>query len=172
MTGKTIQGMIRKTAPDPMRRHLSIGLLALVIALTPLLSRAADSIAEDLGDEMSISLKDLVKTTTADQCALQVANAGYGIFEWLADSNRKDQTIGDDIPYNRAFETQFSADVTLSFKTHGSFDHSKPESNHSTDLNPSKSKNHDYHEQHLRACVAAITQPQSLLTLPLPHLRK
>ena len=90
-----------------MRRHLSIGLLALVIALAPLLSRAADSIAEDLGDEMSISLKDLVKTTTADQCALQVANAGSGIFEWLADSNRKDQTIGDTFPTTEHLKPSF-----------------------------------------------------------------
>ena len=44
-----------------MLRRLSVGLLASAIALAPLPTKAQDCSAEDLGDVMSISLKDVVK---------------------------------------------------------------------------------------------------------------
>ena len=66
-----------------MLRRLSIGLLASTITITPLPTKAEDGTAEDLGDVLSISLEDVVSTTLADQCALQVANAGSGVLGWL-----------------------------------------------------------------------------------------
>jgi hypothetical protein len=44
-----------------MLRRLSVGLLASAIAIAPLPTKAEDGTAEDLGDVMSISLKDVVK---------------------------------------------------------------------------------------------------------------
>ena len=67
-----------------MFRRLSIGLVASAIALAPLPTKAQDGTAEDLGDVMSISLKDVVKTTIGFQGALQGAGtpnqAGIGGF--------------------------------------------------------------------------------------------
>ena len=56
-----------------MLRRLSVGLLASAIAMAPLPTRAQDGTAEDLGDVMSTSLKDLVKPTIGFQGALQGA---------------------------------------------------------------------------------------------------
>ena len=67
-----------------MLRHLSVGLLASAIAIAPLPTKAQDGTAEDLGDVMSISLKDVVKPTIGLQGALQGAGtpnqAGIGGF--------------------------------------------------------------------------------------------
>ncbi len=67
-----------------MLRHLSIGLLASAVAIAPLPTKAQDGSAEDLGDVMSISLKDVVKPTLGFQGALQGAGtpnqAGIGGF--------------------------------------------------------------------------------------------
>ena len=67
-----------------MLRHLSIGLLASAVAIAPLPLKAQDGSAEDLGDVMSISLKDVVKPTLGFQGALQGAGtpnqAGIGGF--------------------------------------------------------------------------------------------
>ena len=67
-----------------MLRRLSIGLVASAIALAPLPTKAQDGTAEDLGDVMSISLKDVVKPTIGFQGALQGAGtpnqAGIGGF--------------------------------------------------------------------------------------------
>ena len=67
-----------------MLRRLSIGLLASAIALAPLPIKAQDGTAEDLGDVMSISLKDVVKPTIGFQGTLQGAGtpnqAGIGGF--------------------------------------------------------------------------------------------
>ena len=67
-----------------MLRRLSIGLLAFAIAMAPLPTKAQDGTAEDLGDVMSISLKDVVKPTIGFQGALQGAGtpnqAGVGAF--------------------------------------------------------------------------------------------
>ena len=67
-----------------MLRSLSIGLVASAIALAPLPTNAQDGSAEDLGDVMSISLKDVVKPTIGFQGALQGAGtpnqAGIGGF--------------------------------------------------------------------------------------------
>ena len=52
-----------------MLRRLSIGLLASAVAIAPLPLKAQDGSAEDLGDVMSISLKDVVKPTLGFQGA-------------------------------------------------------------------------------------------------------
>ena len=44
-----------------MLRRLSIGRLSSAIAIAPLPTKAQDGTAKDLGDVMSISLKDVVK---------------------------------------------------------------------------------------------------------------
>ena len=56
-----------------MLRRLSIGLLASAVAIAPLPLKAQDGSAEDLGDVMSISLKDVVKPSFGFQGALQGA---------------------------------------------------------------------------------------------------
>ena len=67
-----------------MLRRLSIGLLASSVAIAPLPLNAQDGTAEDLGDVMSINLKDVVKPTIGFQGALQGAGtpnqAGIGGF--------------------------------------------------------------------------------------------
>jgi hypothetical protein len=67
-----------------MLRHLSIGLLASAVAIAPLPLKAQGGSSEDLGDAMSISLKDVVKPTLGFQGALQGAGtptqAGIGGF--------------------------------------------------------------------------------------------
>jgi hypothetical protein len=67
-----------------MLRRLSIGLLASAVSIAPLPLKAQDGSAEDLGDVMSISLKDVVKPTFGFQGALQGAGtpnqAGIGGF--------------------------------------------------------------------------------------------
>ena len=67
-----------------MLRRLSIGLLASAVAIAPIPLKAQDGSAEDLGDVMSISLKDVVKPTLGFQGALQGAGtpnqAGIGGF--------------------------------------------------------------------------------------------
>jgi len=67
-----------------MLRRLSIGLLASAVAIAPMPLKAQDGSAEDLGDVMSISLKDVVKPTLGSQGALQGAGtpnqAGIGGF--------------------------------------------------------------------------------------------
>ena len=67
-----------------MLRRLSIGLLASAVAIAPSPLKAQDGSAEDLGDVMSISLKDVVKPTIGFQGALQGAGtpnkAGIGGF--------------------------------------------------------------------------------------------
>ena len=67
-----------------MLRHLSVGLLASAVVIAPLPLKAEDDSAEDLGDVMSISLRDVVKPTLGVQGALQGAGtpnqAGIGGF--------------------------------------------------------------------------------------------
>ena len=67
-----------------MLRRLSVGLLASALVLAPLPTKAQEGTAEDLGDVMSISLKDVVKPTIEFQGALQGAGtpnqAGIGGF--------------------------------------------------------------------------------------------
>ena len=50
-----------------------VGMLASAVAIAPLPLRAQDGSAEDLGDVMSINLKDVVKPTLGFQGALQGA---------------------------------------------------------------------------------------------------
>ena len=84
VTTDTNRGIIRGIAPVTMLRRLSVGLLVSAIALAPLPTKAQDGTAEDLGDVMSISLKDVVKPTIGFQGALQGAGtpnqAGIGGF--------------------------------------------------------------------------------------------
>ena len=67
-----------------MLHRLSLGLLASAIAIAPLPTKAQDSTAKDLGDVMSVSLKDVVKPQVGFQGALQGAGtpnqAGVGGF--------------------------------------------------------------------------------------------
>jgi len=67
-----------------MLRRISIGLLASAVAIAPLPLKAQDGSAEDLGDVMSVSLKDVVKLTFGFQGGLQGAGtpnqAGIGGF--------------------------------------------------------------------------------------------
>ena len=67
-----------------MLQRLSIGLLASAIACAPLPTKAQEGSIDDLGDVMSISLKDVVKPTFGFQGALQGAGtpnqAGIGGF--------------------------------------------------------------------------------------------
>ncbi len=67
-----------------MLRRLSLGLLASAISVASLPAIAQEGSAEDLGDVMSISLKDVVKPTLGFQGALQGAGtpnqAGIGGF--------------------------------------------------------------------------------------------
>ena len=56
-----------------MLRRLSVGLLASALAIASLPTKAQDGTAEDLGDVMSVSLKDVVKPQVGFQGALQGA---------------------------------------------------------------------------------------------------
>ena len=71
-----------------MLRCLSIGTLASALAIAPLPTMAQDGAAEDLGDVMSVELKDVVKLTIGLQGVLQGAGtpnqAGIGGFLPLA----------------------------------------------------------------------------------------
>ena len=60
-----------------MLRRLSIGLVASAIALAPLPTKAEDGTAEDLGDVMSISLKDLVKSRNGFQVVVKGAGTSH-----------------------------------------------------------------------------------------------
>ena len=75
---------MRGLTTDLMLRCLSVGLLASAVAIAPLSLKAQDGSAEDLGDVMIISLKDVVKPTFGFQGALQGAGtpnqAGIGGF--------------------------------------------------------------------------------------------
>ena len=101
-----------------MLHRLSVGLLATAIFMVPLPAKAQYGSAEDLGEVMNISLKDVVNTTFADQCALQVANAGSGAFGWLADAN-KVLSISDSLSYDESLDTRFASDVTWRFGVNG-----------------------------------------------------
>jgi len=67
-----------------MLRRLAIGMLASAVAIAPMPLKAEDGGAEDLGDVMSVSLKDVVMPTIGFQGALQGAGtpnqAGIGGF--------------------------------------------------------------------------------------------
>ena len=56
-----------------MLRRLAIGMLASAVAIAPMPLKAEDGGAEDLGDVMSVSLKDVVMPTIGFQGALQGA---------------------------------------------------------------------------------------------------
>ena len=61
-----------------MLRRLSVGLLASALAIAPLPTKAQDGTAEDLGDVMSISLKDVIKPQVGIQGAVQGAGTPSG----------------------------------------------------------------------------------------------
>ena len=153
-----------------MLHRLSIGLLATAISIVPLTVKAQYGTAEVLGDVMNISLKDVVSTTFADQCALQVANAGSGTFGWLAKAN-KVLTIGDSLSYDESLDTRFASDVTWRFGVNG-LDDGNVDSvlfNHS---HPSALSEHDEQSLQLDSCLVGMTQPVILPPLPLPPLKQ
>ena len=153
-----------------MLYRLSIGLLATAISIVPLPAKSQYGTAEDLGDVINISLKDVVRTTFADQCALLVANAGSGAFGWLADPN-KVLTIGDSLSYDESLDTRFASDVTWHFGVDGlddgNVDSVLPDHSHRSALSE--------HEEQLRqldSCLVGMTQPVVLPPLPLPPLKQ
>jgi len=151
-----------------MLHRISIGLLATAISTFLLPAKAQYGTAEDLGDVINISLKDVVSTTFADQCALQVANAGSGAFGWLAEPN-KVLTISDSLSYDESLDTRFASDVTWRFGVNG-LDDGNVDSvlpNHS---HPSALSEHDEQLRQLDSCLVGMTQPVVLPPLPLPPL--
>ena len=153
-----------------MLHRLSIGLLATAISIVPLPVKAQYGTAEDLGDVMNISLKDVVSTTFADQCALQVANAGSGAFGWLSGAN-KVLTISDSLSYDESLDTRFASDVTWRFGVNG-LDDGNVDSvlvNHS---HPSTLSEHDEQLLQLDSCLVGMQQPVVLPPLPLPPLKQ
>ena len=153
-----------------MLHRLSIGLLATAISIVPLPAKAQYGTAEDLGDVMNISLKDVVRTTFADQCALKVANAGSGTFGWLANAN-KVLTIGDSLSYDESLDTRFASDVTWRFGVNdsdeGNVDSVLPNRSH-----PLALSEHDEQLRQLDSCLVGMTQPVVLPPLPLPPLKQ
>ncbi|WP_137024994.1 carbamoyl-phosphate synthase [Synechococcus sp. UW179A] len=96
-----------RTHPSPMLRRLTIGLLISATAIAPFPLKAQDGMPEDLGDAISINLKDVVKFNWGFQGALQDAGVtnriGAGFFYpfsikpnkmWFLDS-RFDLNLGD-----------------------------------------------------------------------------
>ena len=153
-----------------MLHRLSIGLLATAISIVPLPAKAHYGTAEDLGDVMNISLKDVVSTTFADQCALQVANAGSGAFGWLSDAN-KVLTISDSLSYDESLDTLFASDVTWRFGVNG-LDDGNVDSvlfNHS---HPSALSEHGEQLLQLDSCLVGMQQPVVLPPLPLHTLKQ
>ena len=153
-----------------MLHRLSIGLLATAISIVPLPVKAQYGTAEDLGDVMNISLKDVVSTTFADQCALQVANAGSGAFGWLSGAN-KVLTISDSLSYDESLDTRFASDVTWRFGVNdsdeGNVDSVLPNRSH-----PLALSEHDEQLRQLDSCLVGMTQPVILPPLPLPPLKQ
>ena len=154
-----------------MLHQLSVGLLATAISIFPLPANSQYGTAEDLGDVMNISLKDVVSTTFADQCALQVANAGgSGAFGWLANGN-KVLTIGDSISYDESLDTLFASDVSWRFGVNGLDDGNVDSVLHNYS-HPSAPSEHDEQLCQLDSCLAGIQQPVFLPPLPLPPLKQ
>ena len=153
-----------------MLSHLSVALLASAIAIAPLPTKAQDGATEDLGDVMSISLKDVVMTTLADKCALRVANAGSGGFVWLEDAiNNLD--VGDTLSYDEFLDTSITADFSWRFGINGS-EGNKLNNDLSDNLHPSNLRKHNKIVRHLHLCLAGMTQPLLLPPLPLPLLKE
>ena len=153
-----------------MLYRLSIGLLATAISIVPLPAKAQYGTAEDLGEVMNISLKDVVSTTFADQCALQVANAGSGAFGWLAEPN-KVLTISDSLSYDESLDTRFASDVTWRFGVNG-LDDGNVDSVLPNRSHPLALSEHDEQLRQLDSCLVGMTQPVILPPLPLPPLKQ
>ena len=146
-----------------MFRSLFVGLLFSAMAFAPTHLRAEETTAAELGGVMSISLKDLNKTTIADQCALQVANAGSGDFGWVAYS-QNNFADGKSLSYEDVFDKRFSADFSWRFDA----DSSSDRANNRTSF----SNNFDASDHPLYACLAGMKQPALLPPLPLPLLEE
>ena len=134
-----------------MLHRLSIGLLATAISIVPLPAKAQYASAEDLGEVMNISLKDVVTTTFADRCALLVANAGSGAFGWLADPNRM-LTIGDSLSCDESLDTRLASDVTWHFGVDG-LDDENVDSVLPYHSHPSALGEHEEQLRHLDSCL-------------------
>ena len=108
-----------------MLRRLSIGLLASAIAIAPLPTKAEDGSAEDLGDVMSISLKDVVKPNIGFQGALQGAGtpnqAGIGGFLPLSVGENSlwflDALVNADFGDRDGYSSIINTDVAEGFST-------------------------------------------------------
>ena len=153
-----------------MLHRFSIGPLATAIYIVPLPAKAQYGNAVDLGDVMNISLKDVVSTTFADQSALQVANAGSGVFGWLSGVN-KVLTISDSLSYDESLDTRFASDVTWRFGVDG-LDDGNVDSvlfNHS---HSSALSEHDEQLLQLDSCLVGMKQPVVLPPLPLHPLKQ
>ena len=153
-----------------MLRHLSVGMLAFAVALAPLPAKTQDGTAEDLGDVMSISLKDMVMTTLADKCALRVANAGSGVFGWLEDATNNLE-VGDTLSYDKFLDTNFATDFGWRFGISGS-EGNKLNDEFSDNLRPSSLRKYNKTVRHLHLCLAGMAQPLLLPPLPLPPLQE
>ena len=150
-----------------MFRQLSIGLVASAIAIAPLPTKAQEGTAEDLGDVMSIRLQDVVKSTIADRCALQVVNAGSGIFVWPVYANSNDLiTIGDSLSYDEDLDTRFSADVTWRFKTNGAQRNEQKQTNPAKEYLTSTTGYRDVRLHDPNSCLIGATPPPILPPLP------
>lgn len=153
-----------------MLRRLSIGLLASTITITPLPTKAEDGTAEDLGDVLSISLEDVVSTTLADQCALQVANAGSGVLGWL-EYEANDLTVSDSLSYDESLDTRFTADLVWRLGVK-SLEGNKLDRSLSDNSHPSSMGNDGEKVRHLHLCLSGMSQPLLLPPLPLPSLEE
>ena len=108
-----------------MLNRLSIGLLASAIAIAPLPTKAQDGTAEDLGDVMSISLKDVVKPTIGFQGALQGAGTpnqtGIGGFLPLSVGGNSlwflDALVNADFGDRDGYSSIINTDVAEGFST-------------------------------------------------------
>ena len=108
-----------------MLRRLSVGLLASAIAMAPLPAEAEDGTTEDLGDVMSISLKDVVKPTIGFQGALQGAGtpnqAGIGGFLPLSVGENSvwflDALVNVDFADRDGYSSIINTDVAGGFST-------------------------------------------------------
>ena len=154
-----------------MFRSLFVGLLFSAMAFAPTHLRAEETTAAELGGVMSISPKDLIKTTIADQCALQVANAGSGDFGWVAYS-KNNVADGKILSYEDVFDKRFSADFSWRLDADSGVERANSRSSFSDNSPLLGPHNFDASNRLLYACLSGIKQPPLLPPLPLPLLEE
>ena len=152
-----------------MLHRLSVGLLATAIFMVPLPAKAQYGSAEDLGEVMNISLKDVVNTTFADQCAFRLPMLVLGPLVGLLMQTRCYRSaIG--FPMTNTL-IRFASDVTWRFGVNGLDDGNVDNVlfNHS---HPSDISEHDQQLRQLDSCLVGMLQPVVLPPLPLPPLKQ